>query len=84
MTNLGFRLAMEQAGISVIETAVGDRYVLEALDEGGLLDSAGSSAGHIIFRDVATTGDGMLTAMQCSRSGAPLRPNARRSGGRGR
>ena len=62
MTNLGFRLAMQEAGIHVIETAVGDRYVLEALDAKGL-SLGGEQSGHVIFRDIATTGDGLLTAV---------------------
>ena len=44
MSNLGFRLAMEDAGIDVVETAVGDRYVLEALDAGGFTSVASSAA----------------------------------------
>jgi phosphoglucosamine mutase len=63
MTNLGFRLAMEKRGIAVVETAVGDRYVLEALEAGGLA-LGGEQSGHVIFRDLATTGDGLLTAVQ--------------------
>jgi len=62
MTNLGFRLGMEAAGIRVVETAVGDRYVLEALDAEGL-SLGGEQSGHVIFRDLATTGDGLLTAI---------------------
>ena len=62
MANLGFRLAMEAAGIRVIETAVGDRYVLESLDAGGH-SLGGEQSGHVIFRDFATTGDGVLTGM---------------------
>jgi phosphoglucosamine mutase len=62
MTNLGFRLAMERAGIRVVETAVGDRYVLEALAAGGY-SLGGEQSGHVIFSDHATTGDGMLTAL---------------------
>jgi phosphoglucosamine mutase len=62
MTNLGFRLAMRERGISVCETQVGDRYVLEALDEREL-SLGGEQSGHIIFRDVATTGDGVLTGL---------------------
>ncbi|MFP5487684.1 MAG: phosphoglucosamine mutase [Acidimicrobiia bacterium] len=62
MTNLGFRLAMEAAGIHVVETAVGDRYVLEALAEGGY-SLGGEQSGHVIFTEHATTGDGMLTAL---------------------
>ena len=63
MTNLGFRRAMASSGITVVETPVGDRYVLEALDEGGL-SLGGEQSGHIIFRDLATTGDGVLSALQ--------------------
>ena len=62
MTNLGFRLAMRAAGIEVVETGVGDRYVLEALAEGGY-SLGGEQSGHVIFTDHATTGDGMLTAL---------------------
>lgn len=63
MANLGFRLAMEAAGIEMVETPVGDRYVLEALDEGGF-SLGGEQSGHVIHRDLATTGDGVLTAVQ--------------------
>jgi phosphoglucosamine mutase len=62
MANLGFRLAMEERGISVLETRVGDRYVLEALDERAL-SLGGEQSGHIIFRDLATTGDGVMTGL---------------------
>jgi phosphoglucosamine mutase len=62
MTNLGFHLAMREAGIQVVETAVGDRYVLEALLSGGY-SLGGEQSGHVIFPDHATTGDGMLTAL---------------------
>lgn len=75
MTNLGFRLAMERAGIRVVETAVGDRYVLEALASGGY-SLGGEQSGHVIFTDRATTGDGMLTGLALldvvQRSGRPL------------
>ena len=75
MTNLGFRLAMAEHGIRVVETKVGDRYVLEALDAEGL-SLGGEQSGHVIFRDVATTGDGLLTGLQLldlvRRSGTPL------------
>jgi phosphoglucosamine mutase len=63
MTNLGFHLAMAERGIAVVTTNVGDRYVLEALEEGGLT-LGGEQSGHIIFRDVATTGDGLLTGLR--------------------
>jgi phosphoglucosamine mutase len=62
MTNLGFHLAMRDAGIHVVETAVGDRYVLEALAAGGH-SLGGEQSGHVIFADHATTGDGVLTAV---------------------
>jgi len=75
MTNLGFRLAMSEAGISVVETAVGDRYVLEALAAGGF-SLGGEQSGHVIFADHATTGDGVLTAVALldavKRAGRPL------------
>jgi phosphoglucosamine mutase len=63
MTNLGFRLAMAEHGIEVVETQVGDRYVLEALDKRGLA-LGGEQSGHVIFRRLATTGDGLLTGVQ--------------------
>lgn len=59
MSNLGFHHAMRTAGIGVVTTAVGDRYVLEALDEGGYA-IGGEQSGHIIYRHLATTGDGLL------------------------
>jgi phosphoglucosamine mutase len=62
MTNLGFRRAMTAAGINVVETGVGDRYVLQALDEGGY-SLGGEQSGHVIFRKIASTGDGMLTGL---------------------
>lgn len=75
MTNLGFKLAMAEQGISVVETAVGDRQVLAALDEtGGSL--GGEQSGHIVFADLATTGDGLLSGIQLLdllvRTGRPL------------
>jgi phosphoglucosamine mutase len=63
MSNLGFRRAMSAAGIDVVETQVGDRYVLDALEE-RQLTLGGEQSGHVIFRDLATTGDGILTAVQ--------------------
>jgi len=62
MTNLGFRLAMTKAGVNVVDTAVGDRYVLEALAAGGF-SLGGEQSGHVIFADHATTGDGILSAI---------------------
>ncbi len=63
MANLGFKNAMKDAGITVIETAVGDRYVLEAM-RAGPYALGGEQSGHIIMLDHATTGDGLLTALQ--------------------
>src|SRR5206468_2125797 len=63
MTNLGFKLAMAERRIRVVETNVGDRYVLEALDAEGLM-IGGEQSGHVIFRHLATTGDGVLTGLQ--------------------
>ena len=75
MTNLGFRLAMADQGIEVVETQVGDRYVLEALEGRGLA-LGGEQSGHVIFRRLATTGDGLLTGVQLldlvNRAGRPL------------
>ncbi len=75
MANLGFRLAMAEHGIAVIETAVGDRAVLEAMADGGYT-LGGEQSGHVVFADLATTGDGLLTAVQLLdtvvRSGQPL------------
>ncbi len=63
MSNLGFHHAMRDAGIDVLTTAVGDRYVLEALTGKGL-SLGGEQSGHVIFTDAATTGDGLLTALR--------------------
>ena len=63
MANLGFRLAMESAGVTVIATSVGDRYVLEAMRQGGF-NLGGEQSGHVLMLDHATTGDGVLTALQ--------------------
>jgi len=62
MSNLGFRQGMAAHGITVVDTAVGDRYVLEALDAGGHV-LGGEQSGHLIFRDLATTGDGVLAGL---------------------
>ena len=63
MSNLGFHHAMRDAGIQVLTTPVGDRYVLAALHERAL-SLGGEQSGHIVFLDDATTGDGLLTALQ--------------------
>ena len=63
MSNLGFHLAMRGAGIDVVESPVGDRYVLDALDERDLV-LGGEQSGHLIFRDLSPTGDGLLAGLQ--------------------
>lgn len=62
MSNLGLLLAMRAAGITTVQTAVGDRYVLEAMRTGGY-SLGGEQSGHIIASEHATTGDGILTAL---------------------
>ena len=62
MSNLGLRRAMAEHGIRMVETAVGDRYVLEALGEQGL-SLGGEQSGHVIMTKYATTGDGILTGL---------------------
>ncbi len=62
MSNLGLHHAMRDAGIAVRTTAVGDRYVLEAL-RADRLSLGGEQSGHLVFPDAATTGDGLLTAL---------------------
>jgi phosphoglucosamine mutase len=75
MTNLGFRLGMEAHGIEVVEVPVGDRHVLAAIADRGL-SLGGEQSGHVIFADLASTGDGLLTAVQLLdvvvHSGRPL------------
>jgi phosphoglucosamine mutase len=63
MANLGLHRALEEAGIAVVETQVGDRYVLEELRRSGAV-LGGEQSGHVIFLDRATTGDGLLTAVR--------------------
>jgi phosphoglucosamine mutase len=63
MSNLGFRKSMAEAGIDLIETRVGDRYVMEALLE-HKASLGGEQSGHIIFLDKGQTGDGLLTAVR--------------------
>ena len=82
MTNLGFRLAMADAGIAVAETAVGDRYVLEVLERRGL-SLGGEQSGHVIFPELSTTGDGILTGLVLAdvvtRTSTPLAELAERA-----
>jgi phosphoglucosamine mutase len=62
MSNLGFRLAMRDAGIHVVETPVGDRYLVAAMRAGQYV-LGGEQSGHVIMLDHATTGDGLLTGL---------------------
>jgi phosphoglucosamine mutase len=62
MSNLGLRLAMKAAGIRLLETKVGDRYVLEALRSGGYA-LGGEQSGHVVMPEHSTTGDGVLTGL---------------------
>ncbi|MCI3223398.1 phosphoglucosamine mutase [Streptomyces sp. NP-1717] len=62
MSNLGFKMAMEREGITLVQTAVGDRYVLESMKEHGYA-LGGEQSGHVIALDHATTGDGTLTGL---------------------
>ena len=75
MSNLGLKVAMKEAGIKMLETAVGDRYVLEEMRSGGYA-LGGEQSGHIIFSQYATTGDGVLTGLQLAarmvETGKPL------------
>ncbi|QKY71012.1 phosphoglucosamine mutase [Lentibacillus sp. CBA3610] len=63
MSNLGFYKALEENGMRSDKTAVGDRYVMEEMRNGGY-NLGGEQSGHVIFLDHNTTGDGMLTALQ--------------------
>ncbi|GAA1413206.1 phosphoglucosamine mutase [Glutamicibacter uratoxydans] len=62
MSNLGLKLAMDAAGITLKQTGVGDRYVLEGMQEGNY-SLGGEQSGHVIFSQYATTGDGVLTGL---------------------
>lgn len=80
MSNLGFLHAMAESGIDVVTTAVGDRYVLEAMLQSDF-SLGGEQSGHVIMRDHANTGDGLLTALQLlaevKRSGQTLQELSR-------
>ena len=75
MANLGFKLAMAEQGVRLVETAVGDRYVLEVMLRDGFV-LGGEQSGHVLFTRHATTGDGTLTAVQLmgrmAATGVPL------------
>ncbi|QFQ99822.1 phosphoglucosamine mutase [Streptomyces phaeolivaceus] len=76
MSNLGFKLALEREGLKLVQTGVGDRYVLEEMKEHGYA-LGGEQSGHVIISDHATTGDGTLTglllAARVARTGRTLR-----------
>ena len=80
MSNLGFIHAMAESGIAIVTTAVGDRYVLEAMLQSDF-NLGGEQSGHVIMRDHANTGDGLLTALQLlaevKRSGQTLQELSR-------
>jgi phosphoglucosamine mutase len=80
MSNLGLERALAAKGGKLLRTAVGDRYVVEAMRERGLL-LGGEQSGHIIFLDHATTGDGMVAALRVlaamGQTGRPLSELAR-------
>ena len=63
MSNMGLEIALRRKGIKVLRSAVGDRYVLEKMREGGY-NLGGEQSGHVIFLDYSTSGDGSLTALQ--------------------
>ncbi|MEW2405628.1 phosphoglucosamine mutase [Streptomyces griseoviridis] len=76
MSNLGFKLALEREGLKLVQTGVGDRYVLEEMKQHGYA-LGGEQSGHVIILDHATTGDGTLTglmlAARVAATGTPLR-----------
>ncbi|HEY5442614.1 MAG TPA: phosphoglucosamine mutase [Candidatus Saccharimonadales bacterium] len=71
MSNLGLEQALERHNIKLVRTAVGDRYVLEGLEQTGLR-LGGEQSGHIIFTDLLKTGDGLLAAVQAMRVASPI------------
>jgi phosphoglucosamine mutase len=75
MSNLGLERALEELGVALVRTPVGDRYVVEAMRAGGY-NLGGEQSGHLVFLDHATTGDGMVAALQVltimRRTGSPL------------
>jgi phosphoglucosamine mutase len=75
MSNLGLQLAMERHGVRTVQTAVGDRYVLEEMRRGGY-SLGGEQSGHVVMLEHATTGDGVLTALhllaRLAQTGRPL------------
>jgi phosphoglucosamine mutase len=80
MSNLGLERALGASGVRLLRTPVGDRYVVEAMREGGY-NLGGEQSGHLIFLDHASTGDGIIGALQVLalmlRTGRPLSELAR-------
>ena len=80
MSNLGLERALESEGLRLLRTPVGDKYVLQQMLRSGA-NLGGEQSGHVIFSDLATTGDGLLTALQILRimaeTGQPLEDLAR-------
>lgn len=72
MCNFGFVRAMKEMGINVVQTKVGDRYVLEAMREHGY-SIGGEQSGHMILLDHNSTGDGLMTACQFLAAVIPFR-----------
>jgi phosphoglucosamine mutase len=66
MSNIGLELGLAREGLKLLRTQVGDKYVLEEMLRSGC-NLGGEQSGHVIFRDLATTGDGLLTALQVLR-----------------
>jgi phosphoglucosamine mutase len=75
MSNMGLEIALRQSGVRMLRAPVGDKYVLEEMRKSGAV-LGGEQSGHIIFSEIATTGDGMLTALKVmeviARSGKSL------------
>ena len=75
MSNMGLEIALRESGIRMLRAPVGDKYVLEEMKKSGAV-LGGEQSGHIILSEIATTGDGLLTALKVveiiSRSGKPL------------
>ena len=75
MSNLGLERALARHGIGLVRCAVGDRYVVEAMEREGIL-LGGEQSGHVVRRDLASTGDGLLTALHMAalraQAGRPL------------
>ena len=73
MSNLGLERALEHEGVRLLRTPVGDKYVLEEMVRVGAV-LGGEQSGHVIFREYATTGDGLLTALRVFETAPPAGP----------